>query len=392
MEEEFKKLFMDFMSKLANPTEKVSTTDTRIETLLRSMTEFSPSLDKTYTFDMWYGRYEDVFTVDAASLDNAAKTRLLLRKLSNDAFQQYTNHILPLATRDLSFEETISKLKKLFSSQTSLFSKRYNCLAMKKRAPQSYIDYAGLVNRQCEEFGIGSCSVDEFKCLIFVCGLHETQDAEIRKALLAKLEANKSITLENLIAECSRITNLRRDVELVEKNSSEAAVHVVQQPRFTKKKIDASKGSFSPSQNEQKGCAHQKPRTPCWKCGMLHYVRECPYLNHRCKECDRIGHKEGFCQCVQSNPGKRRKGKTSNINTIRTVNHINAQDRRKFVSVIINKAKVNLQLDCASDISIITEDNWKRIGSPPTKKPTVKARTASGQPLPLHAHHPRPGR
>lgn len=111
MEEEFKKLFMDFMSKLANPTEKVSTTDTRIETLLRSMTEFSPSLDKTYTFDMWYGRYEDVFTVDAASLDNAAKTRLLLRKLSNDAFQQYTNHILPLATRDLSFEETISKFE-----------------------------------------------------------------------------------------------------------------------------------------------------------------------------------------------------------------------------------------------------------------------------------------
>ncbi|XP_053687124.1 uncharacterized protein K02A2.6-like [Sabethes cyaneus] len=251
--------------------------------------------------------------------------------------------------------------------------------------------YAGFVNRLCEDFGVANCSVDEFKCLIYVCGLHAPQDAEIRTALLAKLEGNKSMTLNDLTTECHRIINLRKDASIVECPSEKASVNVLNPIKQPKKSV-VSKPAFkhppmpkNPAYRNNSD-SNNKPRTPCWKCGQLHYVRECPFQDHRCRDCNVIGHKEGYCHCVSSNPGKKRKSKQApQTKGIYSVRQVAARDRRKYVTVVVNKVKIELQLDCASDISIITEDNWNRIGRPSTKPPSQQARTASGQPLPLIA-------
>ncbi|XP_055542937.1 uncharacterized protein K02A2.6-like [Wyeomyia smithii] len=405
MDEDFKKMFVEIMGNqqkilnelvmsrtISTATAGPSSTDARMESLANSMTEFHYDPVSNLTFDNWYSRHEDTFRVDAANLDDAAETRLLLRKLSDATHAEYMNHILPKTTRDFLFDDTVAKLKQLFNAHASLFCKRYRCLTLNKKTSDDFQTYAGFVNRLCEDFGVSTCNVDEFKCLIFVCGLHAPQDAEIRTALLAKLEGNKSMTLDNLTTECHRIINLRKDASIVGCHSEKASVNAINPTKYTEKPIVSKPASKIPpthnNNNHQNNSeSNNKPRTPCWKCGQLHYVRDCPFHDHRCRECNSIGHKEGYCQCVSSYPGKKRRWKQQAPQTkgIYSVRQVAARDKRKYVTVFINNNEVDLQLDCASDISIITKANWERIGRPPTKPPSQQARTASGQPLPLIA-------
>ncbi|XP_055543365.1 uncharacterized protein K02A2.6-like [Wyeomyia smithii] len=348
---------------MSTATAGPSSTDARIESLANSMTEFHYDPVSNLTFDNWYSRHEDTFRVNTANLDDAAKTRLLLRKLSDATHAEYMNHILPKTTRDFLFDDTVAKLKQLFSAHASLFY-----------------------------FGVSTCNVDEFKCLIFVCGLHAPQDAEIRTALLAKLEGNKSMTLDNLTTECHRIINLWKDVSIVGCHSEKASVNAINPTKYTKKPIVSKPASKIPlthnnNNHQNNSGSNNKPRTPCWKCGQLHYVRDCPFHDHRFRECNSIGHKKCYCQCVSSCPGKKRRWKQQapQTNGIYSVRQVAARDKRKYVTVFINNNEVELQLDCASDISIITKANWERIERPPTKPPSQQARTASGQLLPLIA-------
>ncbi|XP_052561902.1 uncharacterized protein LOC120426364 [Culex pipiens pallens] len=153
------------------------------------------------------------------------------------------------------------------------------------------------------------------------------------------------------------------------------------------KSINSNNNNPRISSNSRGGSSknNNKPRTPCWKCGELHYVEFCQYLNHRCRDCNRVGHKDGYCQCVRSNPGKKRREKSSKPAHTRGiyVKQLAVHRNRKFVTVVINHVELQLQLDCASDITVLTEASWNRIGRPPMEPPSQQARTASGQPLDL---------
>ncbi|XP_038121421.1 uncharacterized protein K02A2.6-like [Culex quinquefasciatus] len=418
MDKEFKAMFQQLMesqqkliTELAmsrtapttTPAPGTSTTDARMEALANSMTEFHYDPESNLTFENWYARHEDTLKCDAAGLDDAARVRLLLRKLSDATHAEYMNHILPKMTRDYKFSETVDNLTKLFGAHVSLFSKRYHCLTLTKRASVDFQSYAGQVNRCCEDFGVAQCSVDAFKCLIFVCGLHNKQDAEIRTSLLAKLEGNANMTLDNLTAECHRIINLRKDASIVEVSSDKSSVNAIthgrsdstrhssadQKSAATRSRSPHNSNNNNPhiSSNSRGGSSknNNKPRTPCWKCGELHYVEFCQYLNHLCRDCNRDGHKDGYCQCVRSNPGKKRREKSSQPVHTRGiyVRQLAVHRNRKFVTVVINHVELQLQLDCASDITVLTEASWNRIGRPPMEPPSQQARTASGQPLDL---------
>ncbi|XP_055590782.1 uncharacterized protein LOC129742863 [Uranotaenia lowii] len=207
------------------------------------------------------------------------------------------------------------------------------------------------------------------------------------------------MTLSDLTAECHRILSLRRDTSILENPtklspSESASVNAITHKADSSKKMNTFKhSSKAPSphhhnQNKQpfkNSC--DKPRTPCWKCGQMHFVRGCSYQDHRCKDCQRVGHKEGYCQCVSSNPGKKRRLRQPPVQTkgIYSVKHVAVHHRRKYVSVVINNVPLELQLDCASDITVISEARWNRIGRPTKKPPSQHARTASGQPLDLVA-------
>ncbi|XP_035895371.1 uncharacterized protein LOC118516598 isoform X5 [Anopheles stephensi] len=54
-----------------------------LDSLARNITEFRFEAEAGLTFEAWYSRYEDLFVSDAARIDDAAKVRMLMRKLGS---------------------------------------------------------------------------------------------------------------------------------------------------------------------------------------------------------------------------------------------------------------------------------------------------------------------
>lgn len=151
-------------------------------------------------FNKWYARFEDTLSIDGVKLDDAAKVRVLLRKLDSSSHSKYIDYILPKKPSENNFEETIKILKVMFSEPDSLFSIRYNSLKLIKKQCEDYITFASVVNKEVERFKYSELKLDQFKCLIFICGL-QASDKDIRTRLLMKLESDADITLPKITAE-----------------------------------------------------------------------------------------------------------------------------------------------------------------------------------------------
>lgn len=359
----------------------------RMESLSQGITEFEYDPEANITFDSWYSRYESLFTEDAVNLSDQSKTRLLLRKMSTRCHELYINSILPQTPKDILFAATVTRLKSIFGRQVTLFRSRYNCLQLVKSDLEDFSAYAANVNKHCEQFKWNDMTADQFKCLIFVCGLQSHQHSDIRTRLLSTIEGPDAAaaTLQTLTTECNRIISLKSDTALIESQSVHA-IHYRQRPRQQQQQQSSQstpQRQQQPSQNNahKKNTASKtsksKPNTPCWLCGEFHYSRYCPYRSHICKTCSKKGHKEGYCDF-------RNKNKSSTYsNVITRVNQIRANDYRRYIKLKINNIVCDLQIDTASDITIVSEETWKKIGKPTSHPSNQSVRNASGDLLPI---------
>ncbi|XP_055622033.1 uncharacterized protein K02A2.6-like [Toxorhynchites rutilus septentrionalis] len=333
------------------------------------------------TFAAWYARYEDLFAEDAHRLDDDAKVRLLLRRLGTNEHYRYVSYILPSTPKDFTFDVTVQKLTALFGTTESMVKKRYSTLTIAKTPTEDYVTFACRVNKMCVEFELKKMSEQQFKCLMFVCGLKGECDADVRTRLLVKIESNDDVTLEAMIDECQRLINLKNDTAMIEGPSGQ--VQAIKggshhhQRKFQKRSTERWKGSLVPEE------VKKIPATPCWNCGAMHYSKHCSFRNHRCNECRQLGHKEGYCSTTKrsSKPVKQRNRKVSTKTIALSVG--NVQSKRRFVQVEINGVPVRLQLDTASDITIVSEQVWKQLGQPTTVPATQIAKSASGEQLDL---------
>jgi len=135
----------------------------KTESLACSITEFNYDPENDLIFDVWFLCYERLF-----NFDDAAKIRLLLRKLSTAYHKQYIDYILLYEPKKFSFVTTIDQLKQMFGRKISLFNQRYNCMNTTKSPQKDFVAYAAQVNKKYEEFQISQITADQFKCLIFV--------------------------------------------------------------------------------------------------------------------------------------------------------------------------------------------------------------------------------
>lgn len=365
------KFFETIIAKFTKETTATSTalTPKLKETLAAGIQEFHYDPDNGITFASWFKRFEDVFMVDAASLDEKTKVRLLVQKLGTNEHAQYCNYILPKHPRDLTFQETQNRLETIFGDRSSLFNIRYNCLKISREAEEDIVSYTGRVNKECERFKLKSITDEQFKSLIFVAGLTSSEDADIRTRLLSKLDSVQEFSVQEMTAEYLRLMNLKHDSQMVQGMHSSADITTVDKvTRFQRPFI--RQRPFVPS---------VKPPAPCWKCGAWHFVRFCPFQNHVCQKCHRIGHRE--THCIRTPTSDSRIRRQSNI--VHTASTTNFIQLRKYITLLINNCSISLQIDTASDITIISHSSWCTIGQPPLKPTKRVARNATGQSIPF---------
>ncbi|XP_058985848.1 uncharacterized protein K02A2.6-like [Musca domestica] len=188
--------------------------------------------------------------------------------------------------------------------------------------------------------------------------LKSAKDNDIRLRLLKVLDdENTTMNLDQLVDETQRILDLKSDNILIEHQS----------------KIVCSLNKHAKDFKK-----HKTPNSPCWYCGDLHYVKFCPFQKHKCTTCNQVGHKNNFCNIAKT--GKNFKSSSENnqnefrkysnsrksfkTKAVFKTHNINFRDLRKYTTVLINNNPVKLQIDTASDISIVSINTWKAIGKP----------------------------
>ncbi|XP_065076498.1 uncharacterized protein K02A2.6-like [Ochlerotatus camptorhynchus] len=280
-----------------------------LDSLANNIKEFRYEPEGSVTFAAWYARYDDLFEKDAARLDDEAKVRLLMRKLGAAEHERYS----------------------------------------------------------CVEFELSKMTEEQFKCVMFVCGLKSEGDSEIRTRLLSKIhEERTDVTLEQLSADCQRLLCLKHDTAMIELPTS-VAVQFVKRKQFNKYPAKPSIGSAGTGTKQ----ARNVPASPCWNCGAMHFNRDCTYKQHKSNDCGLVGHREGYCSSVRKKP-----------------QIIGFQVERPTESCLnentqVNGVDVRLQLDTGSDISVVSKRIWEKVGKPPIMPSTERAATASGDPLKL---------
>ena len=339
---------------------------TSFENAASSITEFIYDPHGHVTFETWFKRYEDLFNVEFAVRNDDWKVRLLLHRLGPLEHNKYANYILPSQPRDYDFEETIDILTKIFGEKSSEFNLRYQCLNLAKREGDDFVTHTGIVNQMCERFKLKSLSEDQFRCLIFICSLQSPKDAELRLRLLNKVEQNPTSTLQDLQTECQHLLNLRHDTAMIQA-ASQASVQAIARPY----------------KNPSSSMPQKKPPSACRYCGAWHFHRDCPYRNHRCQRCGRTGHKESHCKhSIRPFTNPKAKTEKKSLGLLATF-QVSAPEKRQYVSLQIDGQPVRLQLDTASDITIISQKLWHRLGRPPLISSTQTATSACGGALHL---------
>ena len=261
---------------------------------------YAPNEDKT--FEAYYRRYEDIYITDCADWIDAKKGRLLLRKQGTVEHNKFVDYILSkIKTCKLGFLERVKLLSELFSSKTSLFHKRWKCLNLIKRDSDDYLGFASVVNKNCEDFKHGELSADNFKCLIFALGLVSAKDAEIRRRVLSKLENEPDLTLQKLAEDCQRIVSVRKDSKNIEE-SGVAYVRKVKHRSQSYSLVKERKNMITQNFNTGRLVTTKKtPPSACYRCGKLHWAKDCPYRTKKCQYCDKFGQKGSQCRNRKNN-------------------------------------------------------------------------------------------
>ncbi|CAH8598277.1 unnamed protein product [Schistosoma rodhaini] len=220
-----------------------------------------------------------------------------------------------------------------------------------------FLMHVGIVNRECERFRLKSLTEDQFKALILICSLQSQKFSNIRTRLFSRLDEDPKLTLNDIANEYQRLINLQHDTIMVQRGVSDRPeVHVVQQPTKPVKSAPA-KPSSSHSNSVQQ--AKTNPPAPCWQCGAWHNIQSCPYKQHCCRNCKAVGHKDGFCQNTKPNsPRSTRKSAsnpcTNSLSFVETCQN-STPGERKFITINISGHPFRLQIDTASDLTILSQ-------------------------------------
>lgn len=353
--------------------------------------EFIYDPDANVTFKLWFSKYRDLFEEDAKDLDDAKKVRMLLRKLGTREHQQYVAHVLPKEPKEFNFKETVETLERRFGLKETLFRSRFKCLRVAKTSSEDYFTYAGRINTLVDKMVYKKMTEDEFKCLLYVVGLNSHEENDVREKLLALLEKksietseadgadgdaeaqaeDRKLTIDQLVTASERFVSLRADNKEIEHCAAPAMTKSIKgkSQRNSRKPTPADHGN--------------KQKYMCFGCGSAHQLSECKFTKNYCDVCDKHGHKAGFCSKNKSAfVVKEIKPTTKSVKAVYESESL-VQENRRYVDVSIMGTRMKLQFDTASDPTIISYTNWKRMDSPRLQQTDREVLSASGKAVTL---------
>ncbi|PIC11739.1 hypothetical protein B9Z55_028879 [Caenorhabditis nigoni] len=333
--------------------------------------QFVFDLEGEKTFSKWYARYGTAFTVEGASLKDGQKVSLLISKLSDEVYDQYTKRICPKEFNEVEFKDTVDILKEMFDIKKSLFSHRFACINI-TRESETPVEYTNKVNALCEAAMLKDIDPEGWKVFFWLRGLDPIRDqkqlAYFLKYVEQKLEQQQKVNINDLCAEWQKF--LRQSSVLLEMSESDKVVKAVQS-----KNLDHRQDQKPSNREESRG-------EQCLNCGRAeHKTPECFKPLRTCFKCQKKGHIAKFCKSARLSESKN----TQNVLMVggTASEDVQVNSIRQFVSAKVEGKTMDFQLDTGSDITLIGRKDWERIGKPKLERIKTTVKSASGNELKL---------
>ena len=128
---------------------------------------FSYNRDTGQTFEKWYVRYSPILEKERSALPKIDRLRLVVSKLNTNEYAHFINFIRARKVDDLKPSESIEILKKIFSTQQTLFKRRMKSLNI-RREGRSLKELTSAINEAAENAEWGDLSLDEMKQYILM--------------------------------------------------------------------------------------------------------------------------------------------------------------------------------------------------------------------------------
>ncbi|PIO74466.1 hypothetical protein TELCIR_03527 [Teladorsagia circumcincta] len=179
------------------------------------------------------------------------------------------------------------------------------------------------------------------------------------------MEDNPQTTLKELSAEIQQFLNIRQDAALPERSVSSHINAVDSQSR------------------------KRDPPSPCFRCGALHWSKDCPFLSKTCHDCGNSGHKRGFCKNFKTKKKQKpkRKRRTANNVVIASIHVDAASTSRIYRPVQINGKTIRMRLDTSADVTLLSHADWIAIGRPTLQSPQITLRSANNKPIKVRGRY-----
>ncbi|PIO77554.1 hypothetical protein TELCIR_00316 [Teladorsagia circumcincta] len=270
---------------------------------------------------------------------------------------------------EVSVQDTVKTLQELFGHNTSVFARRYTYLRT-QCSGETLRDYTGLVNRRHEMAEFNTITAEQMKCLVWICGLSASDYADLRAHALRKMEENPHLTLKELSAGIQQILDIRQDAKLLSSPLSPPTLPDVNAVNATRNRA-------------------KEPPSPCFRCGGLHWAKDCEYLEKSCHSCKRIGHKKGFCRNFNKRRNRNTKKKPRRANQVVVVASTAtsaAPVKRIYRTVKINGTPTRMRLDTGADVTLLNLKDWITIGRPKLLPPLFALRSADNKEIKVRGH------
>uniref|UniRef100_A0A1I8AXW0 CCHC-type domain-containing protein n=1 Tax=Meloidogyne hapla TaxID=6305 RepID=A0A1I8AXW0_MELHA len=360
---------------IANEDNSEETKSMQIYSKLQNLiTEFQADIQKGITFESWYNKNKSFFEFEGKSLTENVKVRLLVSKLGVNEYTKMSQKMMPQSLESMKFDDLVKQLHKEYSDPRSKLVKRFEVMKLRCPCVEKIMDFGTLLNSECEKAQM-ALSVEESKILLFISGMSE--DAyDIRQISLKFVENYKKseeCTLKALMEECRSYMTMKSDAKLFE--NSQSKVHITPDYSFevnniSKTPIQVNNKSNSNQQNNY----NQYYKRDQFQYNQNKFNRNQMNQNYNqtksnndCEQCGKTGHNIANCWWNPENdvePPTYSRPYCCIADIVDPKGIIMCKEKWIIETVKINNKEVKMIVDSASQISCISEEVWKELGSP----------------------------
>uniref|UniRef100_A0A914QPJ1 RNA-directed DNA polymerase n=1 Tax=Panagrolaimus davidi TaxID=227884 RepID=A0A914QPJ1_9BILA len=349
---------------------------------------------------LWFDRLTSIYRT--LSLTNEQKVAYAVAALDTSTYKRVARALLPKKLSSLTdITDLEAKMVELFDRKESLFAKRYAHFQMEWKGPEheSVPEFFARIRESTAAIEPAKLDENAIQTLTAIMSMKHPALEGFRIQLLNMLNKDPATKLD--ACETAIMASLQTQRE--QKLPMGVSVNYV-------KKINGNRPKSKPAAGEKK--------MTCFRCGQPHSPDTCKFIKAVCHYCKKTGHLEKVCKTKQHNSNSRNYGsKSSSIRqpsvkyvttadssaasstfgpTIRGSSNIRllsirtnkpaasaSPSNRIMLKVLINDTPVTAQLDSGSDATIVSQEEYERIGKPAFTGPKLSARTANDTLLPF---------